>query len=440
MAGYAELDEIIGKMKRAAIDCWMADQGFDPVWGNEGTYAKWGWAPYQYFRPEADGSGGGESVGYGDGVSCVAQFDAIRSTIDGLVERWRNLPDGSACATPQSAANAAAAQLGASGTDPNAMGGSDIATSNGTVAEVVLNRMDGSFRDPFVDKYYTQFSAVHPGIGQAAKILQANYAACGAMWPAVGDDVATICDSARVAWETQAKNSSAATATFQLTVLAAVAGAVGSIVTAGAGTVAAVAGLGGVAFAANTALAGITANAAISGSSYDTILKSLTYALKKLDETITAQEKALATMLTSAESTIRGDLASYNLDASTLGEYPVRDGAMRIDKTDANIVSRNMGRIEETLSGARSALGSAPASAPTPRSAGIGWSSNGTHAEATALHALVVRCLDLTIAEYSRGHDLFDATVADYFQTDANAEQTVRTLLADERLSADLGV
>jgi len=51
-----------------------------------------------------------------------------------------------------------------------------------------------------------------------------------------------------------------------------------------------------------------------------------------------------------------------------------------------------------------------------------------------------VRCLDLTIAEYSRGHDLFDATVADYFQTDANAEQTVRTLLADERLSADLGV
>jgi len=45
VAGYAELDEIIGKMKRAAIDCWMADQGFDPVWGNEGTYAKWGWAP-----------------------------------------------------------------------------------------------------------------------------------------------------------------------------------------------------------------------------------------------------------------------------------------------------------------------------------------------------------------------------------------------------------
>lgn len=440
MAGYAELDEIIGKMKRAAIDCWMADQGFDPVWGNEGTYAKWGWAPYQYFRPESDGSGGGGSVGYGDGVSCVAEFDGIRAAIDGVVQRWRGLPDGSACADPQSAANSAAASLGASGTDPNAIGGSDISTSNGTISELVLNRMDGSFRDPFIDKYFTQFSAVHPGIGQAAKILQANYAACGAMWPAVGDDVATICDSARVAWETQAKNSSAATATFQLTVLAAVAGAVGSVVTAGAGTVAAVAGLGGVALAANTAVAGITANAAVSGSSYGSILESLVKALETLDEAITKQEKALAEMLTSADSTIRGDIVSYNLDASTLAEYPVRDNAMRMDRTDANIVSRNMGRIEETLAEARSAFGSAPASAPTSRTSGIGRSSTGTHAEATALHGLVARCLDLTISEYSRGHDLFDATAADYFDTDANAEQTVRNLLADERLTVELGV
>ncbi|WP_152649914.1 hypothetical protein [Demequina globuliformis] len=99
-------------MKRAAIDCWMADQGFYPAWGNDGSYCKWHWAPYQYFRPAVDGSGGRESAGYGDVITCAAEFDRIRARIDGIASTWLDLPDGSLCDAPQQDANATAAILG----------------------------------------------------------------------------------------------------------------------------------------------------------------------------------------------------------------------------------------------------------------------------------------------------------------------------------------
>lgn len=436
MADYEDLDTIIGEMKRAAIDCWMADQSFYPAWGNEGTYCKWHWAPYQYFRPAEDGSGGGDGVGYN--VSCAAQFDQIRAAIDTLVDKWKGLPDGTLCSAPQQQVNGTAALLGTSGGSASVENGGEIGTANDTVHEVVINKMAGAFRSPFLDKYYTQFSIVNSGLGQANVILEANYAAQAAMWPAARSDVATICDAARVAWAAQAEKTSAANTTLQLTVVAAVAGAVSSVVTAGSGTVAAVTALSGVALAANTALAAVTADTDVSGGSYDEILGSLEDALNNLNQSLYTQEQALDKMLTDAGSTMRQNAADYDLDAFALGTYPISDGTMQMDKTDASMVSGNMGRIEDALGDAKAKLGSAPDASPTPREDGIGWSSTGTHAAASDLYALTARCLELTTAEYRRGHDLFDATVDDFFSVDAHAEQTVKNLVADEALTADV--
>ena len=85
-------------------------------------------------------------------------------------------------------------------------------------------------------------------------------------------------------------------------------------------------------------------------------------------------------------------------------------------------------------------MSAAPASNPTPRGAGVGRSSNGTHYAASDLYALTARCLALTVAEYARGHQLFDATVEDFFSSDSAASQEVSRLLAEEILSANLGV
>jgi hypothetical protein len=440
---YKDIGTIIGQMKRAAIDCWMADQDFYPSWGNEDwSYNKWHWAPYQYRRPGADGSGGGTSVGYGDGVSSVAQFDGIRSAIDGVVAQWLGLPDGSLCATPQQSTSATAAILGSSGAGASVQNGGEISTANGTINQTVLLNMKGAFRDPFLMKYYTKFSTAQNGLAQANVILQANYAAESAMWPAVQADVATICDNARKAWAAQAGLASAENTKFQLAVAGAVAGAVASVVTAPTGLTAAVAGLSALAVGINTTMAKVSADAAVevTGNSYDSILASLKEALNKLNKSISTQEEALNKAMTDASTTIHGNLADYDLDAVVLGSYPVTDGTMQLDKTDANIVSKNMSLVEESLSNAVAKLSHAPATCPTPRNFGVGYSATGTHTAATGLYALTARCLELTTAEYGRGHKLFDATVDDFFAADASAQKTIKDLLSNEALTADLGV
>jgi hypothetical protein len=430
---YDDLSTIVGQMKRAAIDCWMADQDFFPVWGNEGTYAKWHFAPYQYFRPEADGSGGGDGVGYN--VSCAGDFDAIRSAIDGVVDKWFGLPDGSACAQPSAAARTAASVLGSDGAGASVQNGGAISTSNSTINTVVLGNMEGAFRRPFLGKYYTAFSAVQSGLAQAAVILQANYAAEGAMWNAVKADVAQLCTDATNAWKAQAESASAANGQFQLSVATAVAGAVASVVTAPTGLGVAVAGLSATAVGLNTALSAVNASVAVSGDSYSSILDSLIESLDKLNATIRTQESELTSALDEATSQMTADAAGYNLDRVALGDYPLGDGSMRMDSTDAGIVSDNMRIVHDELIEASSALGTGPTSAPTPRHAGIGMSSTGTHSAASRLHVLASEYLQATRDEYGRGHGLFDATVADFFGSDAAARRTVQQLLADEALT-----
>lgn len=434
MADYGDLTTIIGQMKRAAIDCWMADQDFFPTWGYEETYTKWHFAPYQYFRPAADGSGGGDGVGYD--VSCADAFDGIRSSIDSIVSKWHGLPDGAGARAYADAGRITASLLGSNGAGSSVQNSGSISTSSGTIQDVVVGNMEGAFRRPFLSKYFTAFSSVQNGLGQAAVILAANYAAQQAMWGAVKADVATICDNARLAWEKQAAEESAANTTFQLQVVGAVVTAVAAVVTAPAGLTGAVAGLSATSAGISMALSEVARDGIdIGGESYEDILASLSDALDKLNATITTQEEILNDAMQEAIAAMTSDAQSYNLDAFQLGEYPLGDGSMRMDVTDAGIVSDNMRLVHEELAEAASTIGTGPASSPTPRSAGIGVAPTGTHATASQLHGLTSKYLQDTRDEYERGHRLFDATVADFFATDAAARQTVQQLLADEALT-----
>lgn len=438
MSDYAGLDDLIGRMKRAAIDCWMADQGFTPNWGNDMIYSKWGWMLNFYNRPDANGVGGGD----GNGVkhSVEAQFDQIRQAVDSVVSRWLDLPDGSNCEAPESRVSSAASRLGSDASAATVQATGDIATSNDIIKEALVNNIQGDFTAPFLDKYHTQSNKVARGLGDACVLLETNYAASAAMWPAARTDVMTLCEAARSAWEKQAADVEQANATFTLSVVATVAGVVASVVTAGTGTVAAVAALSTIGAAANTAMQRVSAEATVSGTSYGEILNSLSDGLGTLNTALYEQEQALQEMLNEANELMRADQPNFNLDAFALTDYTYGDGTINMEKSHARMVSNNMDRIEEALSGASTSLGSAPGTSPTPRNAEVGLGSDGTHSAASDLYALTARCLVLTNEEYVRGHGLFNATVDDYFETDANAEQTVAALLEDEALNSDLGV
>ncbi|MGO1851302.1 hypothetical protein [Microbacterium sp.] len=444
MPTYGEIESIIGKMKRAAIDCWMADQSFYPAWGNEETYCKWHWAPYQYHRPDANGAGGGTSVGYGDGVTCVAQFDGIRSSIDAVVSKWLDLPDGSECGDHESKAATSAGILGASGADPTVQNTGEIGTASLTIHDSLIGNanMQGAYIRPFHNKYYTKFSAVRGSLGQASLILQANYAAQAALWSAAQEDVAKICDDARAAWETQAGLASTASTTFQLAVASAAVTAIGGVITAT--TIGpAVVGVAAVTFGMSTAVSAAAQDASVgvSGDSYESILSSLETALEKLSQSIKDQEDALSTSMDEAVAAMNADLSTCNLDAVDLGDYPLHDedSTMAMNQTDAGIISDNMTNIETELTSVTSTFGSPPASNPTPRSWGIG-ATNGSHTAASGLHQFTARCLELTSAEYARGHELFNATVDDYNGADASARQQVQTLLAEEEQITEMSL
>lgn len=440
MTDYANLSEFKGKMYRAAIDCWMADQDFTPSWGNDRSYNKWGWAPYQYHRPDENGAGGGTSVGYGDGVNCEAAFDQIRSAIDSIVSPWLSLPDGSGLDTYKTSAIGAGTILGNSRAN-----GPELESSRAQVASVASNNLKGKFVAPFVDKYCAQLLTISHGLGNGCGILASSYGAEEALWPAARIDVVNILTTARDAWATVAETKAAATKKATLSIVAAVAGGVAAVVTGGvaiaatgvtaaAASAAAVSGtLGALGGATSVALAALDAETAVSGDSYSSILDSLSSTLGKLSSTINDQDGKLGAMLSDMDALMSGSRGDYDLDFVTLGDYPQTDGTIQMDETSTSLIADGMDRVADLLSNAESTLGVGPSSNPSQRPSGIGVSVSGTFNEAWTMFDHIRGCLIRTGDEYGRGKSLFNATVAEFFQTDADAGTTVDKLREQER-------
>jgi hypothetical protein len=439
MTDYESLPTVIGEMKRAACDSFMSDNGWPVDVFDDRFYSLWGViAASSYHRPYANGEGGGAAWGVSSwGDSMAPSFDSIRADIDEIVSPWLGLPDGSQCTAPRLAASSAASIFGASGTGGSIQDNAEIVTSNQTVADVLITNIQGSFTAPFHDKYYAQFAKVAAGLGAASAILEMNYAAQAGIWPAARADALTLCENAREALRADAGESAAEYGKVALTVVGAVAGAVATVATAGAAAPA-VAVLVGLSTVATGTLAGIEATATISGSGCNAILASLSDALSTLNSGIAAQEGALNTLLSSTIATIDSNLASFNLDAFSMADYPGAAGPMSMQQYHADMITTNMNRVSSAMASAASALGVAPSSNPSARDYRIGAGASGTYTNAYELHDLTAQCLSRTMAEYERGLALFQATVADYFSTDADAESLVKSLVADEALTAEM--
>ena len=427
----------IGAMKRAAIDSFMVEQGWLVTLGGESSYSLWGFLNSSYSRPGPEGEGGGEPDGFSEaGESLAPSFEAIRARIDAYIAPWLEpMPDGADCIEPKGNASAAATVLGASGSGGQVLDNGELPRSNEGVARFLTN-IHGSFKAPFYDKYFSQFSIVSYGIGAACAILEGNYAGQHTIWPAAQDDVAEICASTVAALQAKADRATSERTKVALTVVGAVAGAVVTIASAGtAGP--AVASLVLLSSTAATALTVIEAEAAIAGDSYSDILDSFGAALESLNSGITKQEEALNTMMAGAVDAIGAHPENFNLDAFSLPMDHDTAITLTMIKDDSDAILLDMDRVAGALGDAASSLGSAPATNPTPRDSRIGL-TDGTHPKATELYALVARCLVLTKAEYERGRGLFDAAAKDFFDADAEATALVNRLAAAEVLTENI--
>ncbi|MFG6475958.1 hypothetical protein ACFXP7_06170 [Microbacterium sp. P06] len=426
---YDDLDDAIGKLKKAAIDAWMADDAFYKDKLGENKYYKWGFAPNGYEMPNDAGEGGGKVDGmpWDDDIS----FDGIRSRVDNAVEIWRDLPTGTAAGVYKTSTSSAAASLGASGTGASVADDGAILTSTNTMGDLLTQQLVASFIGPMLDKYYTQFKGISQSLGAAAAILQMNYTMQSSMWQGVRDDVATIIENAESACAEYAESKG--TADFQVTlgVVATVAAAVATVATAGAAAPL-VGAMVTLSAAASTAVAAISADASITGGSYDELMSSFEEALDTLRSAVSDQESEVRTMLSGAVSAVAADPGGFDLNRYKIHpqDEAFSDEIVMV-RQHTDTVSSNMQRVIEGLDAAKTALGSPPDSDPTPHL----QISSGTHSSALSLFDYTADALKSTLEEYSRGKDLFDAEVENYFNTDEESRQTVEDLAASEALT-----
>ncbi|MEV7799102.1 hypothetical protein AB0O14_08445 [Microbacterium foliorum] len=436
MASYDELSGMIGPLKRAAIDAYMADEGFSPDLVNDGLYSYWGWLPNSYHRPDANGEGGGDIIGFGSSIS----FDGIRSRVDSAVSPWLDptLPDGSGASGPLTTTRSAASTLGASGTGGGFEDDGVIERSSSTINLTVLTNISGAFTTPFLAKYHDEFLNIAHRIGVATAMLEMNYSVQSQIWTAAGDDVASICESAKDSLASYAETTAQEMLEYGLTVVTVAAGAVASIATAGAAAPL-VAGMVTLAGTATIAIQAIDAVATLSGSSYSELMESFEAALEAVNSAISTQETELVTMMNGATAQISENSASFDLDLVRFGDPEGTSEMIDIQQYRADTVSQNMQNVIDSLTAAQASLGSAPASNPTPRNGAIGAGASGTHTAASSLHQLTADCLASTIQEYTLGRELFNATIAAYFADDQATKSDLDRISGSEALSDLMG-
>ena len=433
MQNYENLATVIGQMKRAAIDSYMADQGFNRYWYNDTRYAKWGWARHFYTRPGLNGEGGGIPVDTGpfNPDSVAPQFDSIREQIDSSLEKWLDLPDGSACEDPRDAARSATSQLGGEAPGETNTSSSEIAVHNSHVVRE-MSFIEGNFTTNFMYKYHTQFAFVVEGTTAACALLEMSYGAQRAIWPAARDDLVTLCQAVKSAWEHHAETQAQASIDLTLSILAAAATAATAVLTAGTSAIAV--GALTVAGAAAT-IGGQELAKQVSGAGYQEIFSSFRLSLAQLNAAIREEEQKLQDIVNEVISTMSTDRADFNLAHYSLGDYPYQDGTMAMQRWRSDKVTRSMGDISAVLDSVRSSLDAPPDKNPTPRSSNVGIGVSGVHYAVSNLHYRISTALEKTLAEYERGLDLFNATVEDYFNAEVDNGAEIERLLGVDILN-----
>ncbi len=432
MGDYGAIATTIGEMKRAAIDAYMAQQGWLIDYEYDDRYALWGFIPSWYRRPTEDGEGGGENIPFG-GDSMVEGFSNIRSRIDSATSKFVGLPDSSPVAEAITGTGAAATQFGAAASGSSVIADGEVAKSIDTISNTVVSNMRGSFKAPFQDKYDAQFAKVIGGTGAAIAVLQTAYAGEKAIWPAAREDAADICENARNAFRLDAKQSADEIRDLALSVVTSVAAVVTTVATAGtAATIVAVAGFAKT--AADTVSSLSTALTPFAVNGYEGIMGALEGACTDLDGAITAQERAFEDMLSSTVDSIASESDAFDLDAYSLPEFEL-DDMITIDQGDADVVTQNMERLIEAMGDASGALGSVPGSGFLHRDAAVGIGDNGPYAHMVSLHDRLSQALGSTKDEYTRGRDLFEAVVRDHLATDAQGASVAEALQAEMETS-----
>lgn len=376
MASYENLNEIVGRLKRASIDLWMKDEGYD-VEGAEYTIASRG-SDMNVTKPGADGEGGGDwhtsdfvqewLIGGSKDDHFREGFAQIRANIDAIVEPWTDLPEVSGIAERVEECRQVARRLAlsASSDSGGTSGGGQLGGTLGLI-EQNLSAMSGLAIASFKDKFLSQLKVAVSGYHGVSVARGANVGALEGLFDSARVDVANLLDSAAGKIADAAQAGGGAAWTQPLTVAGWAAKGLGIFATGGAGL--AVAGLGLGIEILNTANP-TAAQATAEFSGYPDAMDKLVASLQELSDKIAAEEQAIEDNVTTNLERIRADKSSYDLTA------PVVNGNSDVIALNPPLIDEitqvYMPSLKAELDAIASEVLSMTTSAAVRRSAGVG--------------------------------------------------------------------
>lgn len=333
---YANLDSLVGELKRAAIDAYMVGQGWD-LEGDKYNMSSSS-NSYDVTRPGSDGSGGGDwdwngffDIGNdGQDAKWRASFDTIRDRIDEAIKPWRYLADPDALGDLAESMRLVNGRLsiGGVGADGTVTGGGTIAGDLNLAMEN-SDAMAGGMITAFKANFMSQLGRAIGGHHAITVILGGFLAAEEKIWRGAEESVAAIVVAARDSCKSIAEGGG-----VDWDVVLKVAGYAASAATifasGGAKAAVEVAGLGLKILDESTPSPSSPTESP--GSDYASVLSAYEKALTQLNTAITKEEQTLATNLLTNQKQVEAQKASYDLnrppvididDDSDLGEIRV---------------------------------------------------------------------------------------------------------------------
>lgn len=437
---YDDLETLIGNVKQAAIDAWMQSHsgGFWELNEAEGCYEiRTSSTSTKVTRPGSDGQGGGDwtgnfiselFVGGSRDREFQEGFESVRADIEGVVAKWRNLPNPSDFEDIVSECRSVADDLAPAAANSNGgVNGGGMIYADVKNMEDACEPLTGATMSAFKSKFGSQVRIALGGHYQIALVRGANIAAQQGLWGAAREDVVQALTSAKESFSAAGKQS-----TYSWGQIVKVFGFAGKGLGLLASTPQGKATVGGVNLALEilSSAAGDTKEVpAEDVGDYDAVLSKFKTVMDEIASTIRAEEQALLDNFSKNTTTITDSKEHYDLSLTPTVDP---DQNLRLN-TDAieDVTQTYMPSIQSQLDTIGSANNSCKIAGMTSRSAEVGLDANGLESETdTFTHLLYELNKDLAW-EIGVGAQQLDLAVADIMGTDADSERKLKELEAN---------
>lgn len=437
MADYAALSGNIEKLKRAAIDAWMKQEGWEIEGGN---YRGPDGADYEVTRPGEDGNGGGDwsgeiffqdwLVGGDKDRHFGGEFDKIRGTIDTAIKRW--LPNAIAdpsgfdtLITEMKEANTKLA-LGASSSGGSVSAGGAIEGDiNGLTDET--NKLSGRTINAFRSKFVLQLKRVVGGEHAITVVLGGALAAEQKLWENTKKDVADIVEKATNSFNAYANGKNDTDWALVLKVFGVAVEGVAAFATSGA-TVALSSTIGIKLLQAGQESAEKKAKNPPTPD-YTGIMKGFTQALDDVDALITSEEKSLAENLKDNYDYIvglKGQPESLDLQPAILDISDDSQAEIHVNHSAVIAITETyMPAIASSLTRAAEDIEAASKSTPWIREESVGYTNYGCWSDFYTLLWLLYELAQDLSWEVTNGARTLALIVDDIGRQDSDAQDAL---------------